>query len=146
MDELLPELPLIRQILLRPTWTGNAAGGNIQQASLLCAVTNLGKWSRLLGRCANTLHLLGCHRLPDRGQLEVDVDGRLPDQGDQRGAAIITVQPLSIHLHPDLDHSKHHDEDLHSDWRRDSIPERGHPLPPALPKQDAIKGPAPMTS
>ena len=69
MEAWNAQLPLLRQLLLRPTWTGYGAGGDIQEASQLCAVNNLWRPSRRLGHFLNALSQLGCHRLPDRGQL-----------------------------------------------------------------------------
>ena len=80
MEEGDLQVPFIRQVLLQPTGTDHAAGGDIQQASLLFVIGGKGESSRLVGGCANALHLLGCHRLPDRRQLESDADGRLPSQ------------------------------------------------------------------
>ena len=81
MEEGEPQVPIIRQVLLQPTGNDHAAGGDVQQASLLFAFGGNGESPRLIGGCANALHLLGCHRLPDRGQLESDADGRLPVKG-----------------------------------------------------------------
>ena len=146
MEAWNAQLPLLRQILLRSTRTGHGAGGDIQKTSLLCAVKNLGRSSRLLVHCSNALCLLGCHRLTDRGQLKGDADGFLPSQGHPLGAAVLAIQPLSIHRHPILEHPKHHNENMHADRGGCPFHERGHPLPPTLPRQDAIKGPAPMIS
>ena len=126
--------------ILQPTWNDHPAGRDIQQASQLFAFGGNGESPRLVGGYANALHLLGCHRLPDRGKLESDADARLPGQEAYWGAAILAVQHISIHRHPDIDHTEHQDEDLHTDRGRGSVHERGHPLPPPILTQDAIKG------
>ena len=90
MESCCSQLPLFRQVLLQPTWTGHGAGGDYQQASLLCAVAHMGRLSGLLGRCGIAINFLGCHRLPERGQLESDADGPIPAQGDRRGEGIVS--------------------------------------------------------
>ena len=118
MEAQYSELPLLRQIHLRPTWTGNGAVGDIQQASLIFTVKNLGRSPRLVGQCSNALCLHGCHRLPDRGRLESDVDGCLPSQGHTWGAAVVAIQYLSIYRDPNLEHPQHHNENMDSDRGR----------------------------
>ena len=50
----------------------------------------MGRLSGLLGRCGIAINFLGCHRLPERGQLESDADGPIPAQGDRRGEGIVS--------------------------------------------------------
>ena len=47
----------------------------------LFAVGGNGESPRFLQDVHLALHLLGCHRIPDRWKLESDADGRLPGQG-----------------------------------------------------------------
>ena len=115
-------------------------------ASLFCIGKNRGNSRRHVGWCASALHLLGCHRLADCRELECGVDGRLRGEGPPWEAAVVEVQQLAIHPLTDLNHAKHHDEDLHSKRRRCSVHDRGHTLPPPVPTQDALKGAAPMVS
>lgn len=80
-----PTITPLQPVLLQPTWTDHAVGGDTQQASLFCALKEIGKSTPLAGRCGNALHLLACHLLPDRRQIEGHADGHLPEQQHPHG-------------------------------------------------------------
>ena len=122
------QIPLLRQLHLPPTWTDHAAGGDILQAYLFSDIGEMGKSRRLDGRSANAISLLGRHRLADLEQHEGDADASLPDKWYSRADAVLAVQPLTIHRHPNLNHPEHHDEDMNADLGRGSIHERGYLL------------------
>ena len=87
MEEGDPQVPIIRQVLLHPTGNDHAAGADVKLASLFFAFESKGEAPLLVIGSANALHLLGCHCLSDRGQLESDADGRLPGQGKNMGSS-----------------------------------------------------------